>query len=135
MSDKIRRMILLLLRRKRRGFEEIVNDSAFSRGAVNKYLSQLYKEGLVEQESGRGSRKYLLTDKGKLEIGKKLFVEKATEKLVEADNPEKMRAGLVEMKRIIEEAEKLPDSDLPGFLSSYAMIGEITGFYSFKPKK
>ena len=57
-----------LLEQKEMSFEELVSilRGTFSRGTVNKYLTELYDNGFVSREGRRG--KYSLTHEGKKEV-------------------------------------------------------------------
>jgi predicted transcriptional regulator len=59
------RILQLLMEKNELSFEELVSSLPFSRGTINKYLSELYDEKLVERKGRRG--KYFLSEKGKEE--------------------------------------------------------------------
>lgn len=59
------RILQILLEKNELSFEEIVSSLSYSRGTINKYLSELYDEKLVERKGRRG--KYYLSEKGKEE--------------------------------------------------------------------
>jgi DNA-binding transcriptional regulator GbsR (MarR family) len=124
--------ILTAIHGRRLGFEEIVeNCRDCSRGSVNKYLRQLYDEKLVEQETGRGARKYFLSKEGEIYAGKLIFGRKAD--FVDSKSPQEIKKALEELKEIIELALKTPNSKLDAFFSCVTEIGEThTGFVEFK---
>lgn len=55
-----------LLEKKEQSFEELVSSLPFSRGTINKYLSELFNEKLINRFGRRG--KYFLTPRGKEEV-------------------------------------------------------------------
>jgi predicted transcriptional regulator len=59
------KILQILLEKSELSFEELVSSLPYSRGTVNKYLSELYTENLVERRGRRG--KYFLSDRGKEE--------------------------------------------------------------------
>lgn len=116
------------------GFGELVEKCDCSRGALNRALTELYDDKLVEKEPGRVGRRYCLTKKGRGKALPLLIVDRGYAAF-QTDDPKKIKSAFAQIKKIIEAAEGLPDSDVPGFLSCIGDIHGITGFYSFKPEK
>ncbi|UCE29057.1 MAG: winged helix-turn-helix transcriptional regulator [Candidatus Bathyarchaeota archaeon] len=134
--EKCRNSILRALFERNLGFEEIIREIAkecgYSRGTTNKYLGELYREGYIQQEKGRGPRKYFLLKKGRTRAGKTLLAHKANI-VMNAETPARIKTALKEMQRIIKFALETPDSNLDAFFSC---IGEIsqkhTGIYDVR---
>jgi DNA-binding HxlR family transcriptional regulator len=115
------------------GFEEMVEalKGVLSRGTVNKYLREMYNEGLVKQKVGRGARKYYLSDAGKTLAGKVTFRVKAD--VANLKSPEEIKKALQEMEEIIKIALKTPNSHLDAFFSCVMDVSDkSSGIFRFK---
>lgn len=111
--DMCLRDILLVLSKKEMGFEELVQTIPYSRGTVNKYLDELYRQDEVKRDGRRG--KYSLTQKGIIQAIKEEFrctldriTTEALEGLETSIQESTDNADIIE-KKFSKELEKIPD--------------------------
>ena len=88
---------------------------------VDKYLDELYDEGLVGKVRGRGLSKYILIEDGKEYAGKLLFKKKIG-KLMKSNSVQEIRAILEEIKKLVEIALQVPENESLKVLSCISDI-------------
>jgi hypothetical protein len=113
------------------GFEEIIRSlkGRFSRGTINKYLNELFREGIIRQNKNRGPRPYYLSPKGEKLAGK-LILKRVASTLATGE-PAKIKDAFIDFQHIIDEALKAYPNNEGAFFSCAADFFSKAGYYQF----
>lgn len=89
---------------------------------MNNHIRKLYSEGLVKQETGRGSCRYYLSKKGKAAAGKLALAKQANQIVYEGKTAGQIKSAFEEMQRIVNLAQSRYPTNLNAFFSCYAEL-------------
>jgi DNA-binding HxlR family transcriptional regulator len=130
-TEDCKNAIMVSLHHNKMGFGEIINSlkEQFSRGTINKYLNELFRDGIIKQDTNRGPRPYYLSQKGEKLAGKLILGQVASN--LATGEPAKIKAAFEDFQHIIDKALKVYPDNEGAFFSCAADFFSKAGYYKF----